>query len=65
MKITCPKDAGHKQFITVVHVTEDWIVDNTGTFEEIHPASEAVVVAGPTIGNTFTCHECGAEAKAE
>ena len=65
MKVTCPKDHKHDRFETVVHVTEDWVVNNEGTFQEVSPTSEANVVHGPTVGNTFTCLACGSEANVE
>ena len=30
MKVTCPKNPAHNRFITVAHVTEDWVVDEYG-----------------------------------
>jgi hypothetical protein len=65
MYISCPKDKDHKVFNTVVHVTEDWDVDPDGNFIQVAPHSETQVVHGPTKGNTFTCVDCGAEAKVE
>lgn len=58
----CPKDPAHKRFVTSAHVVEDWVVDENGDFLE--KAGDAIeVAAGPDPGNTWTCHECGAEAE--
>ena len=38
MKVTCPKDHKHDRFETVVHVTEDWVVNN-------EPVGSALVFA--------------------
>ena len=59
MKATCPNNKDHKQFVTVVHVTEDWVVDENGNFLEVF-GEEGEVVHGPDTGNTWTCLECGA-----
>lgn len=61
----CPNGCELKRFVTVVHVTEDWIVDQTGQFQEIHASSEAHVVAEPNPNNTWLCLECGSEAEAK
>lgn len=65
MKATCPKNPEHKKFITVAHVTEDWVVDENGDFVELYSGSETEVVANPHPDNTWTCAECGAEAKVD
>ena len=63
MSARCPKNPDHKKFVTVVHVTEDWIVDSEGDFLEVH--SDGEVTCRPDPGNTWTCHTCGAEAEVE
>lgn len=46
---------------TVAHVSQDWVVDLTGSF--IRTLNDAVeTVAGPNDGNIWTCMECGTEA---
>ena len=50
-------------FITVAHVTEDWIVDANGNFIETHHNNCSEVVAKPNSENTWQCLLCGAEAK--
>jgi len=63
MKATCPKDPNHNRFVTVAHVTEDWIVDEAGNFIELAgKGGESEVVHGPNPGNTWECAECGAQA---
>jgi len=65
MKARCPKDPAHKEFVTVAHVTEDWVVDENGGFVEVFRPSESIVTHGPTVGNIWTCNKCGAEAVVE
>ena len=62
MKARCPKNPDHKHFITVAHVTQDWVVDEEGNFVEVH-SDEGETTHGPNPGNTWTCAECGAEAE--
>jgi len=59
MKI-CPKNNEHLLFITVAHISEFWIVDGDGNFEEIDSPGE--IVAKPDPLNSWTCVECGTEA---
>jgi len=54
---TCPNNHQHKKFITVAHVTEDWIVDEYGNFIERYGARETT--HGPNVGNTWVCNTCG------
>ena len=61
LNVVCPKDPRHKQFITVVHVAQDWVVDEKGEFLAV--SNECTdVVAKPDPGNTWQCNECGEEA---
>lgn len=57
----CPNNPEHKEFITVAHVSEDWVVDEHGNFIEVFEAGE--VVSKPQPGNSWTCKECGAQAE--
>ena len=59
----CKNSPHHKKFVTVTHVTEDWIVDQNGDFIEIFENSETEVVHGPNKDNVWTCVDCGCEAK--
>jgi len=63
MKATCPNDSGHDHFITVVHVTEDWVVDARGDFIQVWEGSTSEIVHRPSPYNTWECVVCGAEAK--
>lgn len=60
LKARCPNDSEHKEFVTVAHVSEDWIVDDQGNF--IQNLGSIEIVAGPCKGNTWTCRKCNAEA---
>jgi hypothetical protein len=64
MKATCSWNAEHKKFITVAHVSQDWVVDEEGNFLEQY-GSEGETVASPCSGNTWACYECGATAIVE
>jgi hypothetical protein len=59
----CPKNTAHKRFVTVAHVTEDWIVDEHGEFLESGGDGVGEVTHPPDPDNTWTCVECGAEAE--
>ena len=59
----CPKDKRHKRFVTVVHVTEDWVVDEHGDFIDFAKAQYPEVVAAPSPDNFWTCTVCGSEAE--
>ena len=59
---TCPTSPDHKTFVTVAHVSEDWLVDEHGNFiYTIGNAGE--IVAKPNPGNAWTCDTCGADAE--
>jgi len=61
MKAVCPNDLNHKKFITVAHIAQGWVVDESGNFLEV--AKECTeTVAAPDPGNSWICKECGAEA---
>ena len=61
MRHFCPK-CGANRFVTVAHVTQDWIVDPEGNFEEC--VDQCVETThGPDDGNTWGCVECGTEAE--
>lgn len=63
IKATCPTSPDHKRFITTAHVMEEWVVDERGNFIDLVRALETV--HSPSEGNTWTCKECGADAKLE
>ena len=61
MKIVCPKDKDHQEFITVCHEAHDWKVDEDGEFLEDLGCIETT--HGPDAGNEITCHHCGTKAE--
>jgi len=63
MKITCPTNPEHETFVTVAHEVHDWKVDSDGEF--LDDLGTVEITHGPTVGNTFECFDCGADAKAE
>ncbi|QST02384.1 hypothetical protein IMZ31_23325 (plasmid) [Pontibacillus sp. ALD_SL1] len=61
MRAICPNHKNHKRFVTVVQITQEWIVDEIGDFIEVsHECLETK--HGPRERNTWTCCECGTEA---
>jgi hypothetical protein len=62
MLARCPNNPTHKRFVTVAHVTEDWVVDERGNFIRVSGSTYAETVSGPNPDNTWSCLECGAEA---
>ncbi len=62
MKIKCPNNPHHKKFSVIAHITEGWLVDNSGDFIETDGDSCGEVVHKPNAGDYYTCTECGAEA---
>ena len=63
MLATCPTDPSHDKFVTVVHITEKWVVNRVGGFHEICEAQDQDLVAGPNPDNTWQCEICGVEAE--
>ena len=67
LKATCPNDPTHEYFVTVAYVSEDWIVDSAGNFQDVEHRypweGERQVLHRPDPGNIWTCRECGAAAK--
>jgi len=61
MKATCPNNPEHKRFVTVAHVTQDWVVDEKGNHIDTFDNCKEVT-AKPDPGNTWECYECGEEA---
>ena len=61
MKAVCPNNKDHKQFVTVAHIAQEWVVDENGNFLEVfNPCTDTV--APPDHGNIWECKTCGAEA---
>ena len=65
MKAKCPNNPDHKRFVTVVYVSEDWVVDENGEFIEVSPNSEMCVLHNPNPDNIWLCCKCAAEAEVE
>jgi len=63
MKAKCPNSDEHKRFLTIAHVSEEWIVDEAGEFVDRNAFLD--VDEGPQVGNSWTCFTCGAEADVE
>lgn len=63
MKAVCPSNPSHKRFLTMAHVSEEWVVDDNGQFIEEGDPGVGEMVAGPHAANTWTCETCHAEAK--
>jgi hypothetical protein len=61
MQAVCPKDPTHKQFITVAHVSQDWLVDSNGAYLAF--MGEGENIAEPNAGNTWKCLVCETEAQ--
>lgn len=62
MKAVCPNNPDHKVFVTVIHATQDAIVDENGEIINFADTGEGEVTHGPNTGNTWTCRICDAEA---
>lgn len=63
-RATCPTQPDtHRRFVTVAHVSEDWLVDRDGNF--IEKVASLETVAAPQAGNVWACADCGAEALVE
>tara|TARA_R110000737_G_scaffold201802_8_gene221112 strand:+ start:3658 stop:3867 length:210 start_codon:yes stop_codon:yes gene_type:complete len=59
-KRVCPNSPEHKEFVTTVHVTEEWVVDEEGNFLDIaHGYGPRQTTHGPNPGNVWVCAECG------
>ena len=63
VKATCPNGCERKEFYTVAHVMEEWLVDEHGEYIETHCGIQTSKKPDPD--NTWCCAECGAEAHVE
>lgn len=61
MRAICPKDPNHKRFATVAHVMEEWEVNEHGDWMQTLDTLETSFPPNPE--NTWTCRDCGEEAK--
>ena len=62
MKITCPNDATHKNFLVGALVSVTWKVNERGAWQEDLPEEEEVR-RWPSMRDEIECAECGALAK--
>jgi hypothetical protein len=54
----------HNRFSTIVHVAQDWVVDENGNWlETLNECSQ--VTHGPKKGNFFLCRVCSRVANVE
>jgi hypothetical protein len=58
--IRCPVDRGHKRFITVATVLQEWLVDESGEF--LAQTRTLQTSVGPRAENGWTCAECNSAA---
>ncbi|RLD07547.1 MAG: hypothetical protein DRI65_04400 [Chloroflexota bacterium] len=63
IKVRCPKNNSHNQFITVAHVVEEWVVDKKGNWITTLGSLETSVP--PNKDNGWACYFCGEEAIVE
>jgi hypothetical protein len=64
MNITCPNNPNHDRFKVSVEVCEEWIVDPSGDFDELHStAGENEPIRKPGMDDDYECIECGAYGK--
>lgn len=60
IRAACPNDPLHRRFITVVHVLQDWVVDEHGVLLCVSGDPEVAQVINPSdITNEWTCAVCG------
>jgi len=62
MKIVCPDKPNHNRFSVTAHVTEEWIVNETGEFQEV-TGSSGEVLHRPDSQDYYVCIECNTQAK--
>jgi cytochrome oxidase Cu insertion factor (SCO1/SenC/PrrC family) len=63
LKVKCPNNPKHNQFVTTAHEVHDWLVDAEGNFIKDLGCTE--IAHEPDMGNLWTCRKCGAEAVKE
>lgn len=58
---TCPNNPQHNQFLGTAHVTQTWVINNTGGF--LRAVDECLEVThAPDRNDCVGCVECGADA---
>lgn len=61
MRLICPNNREHNEFMATAHVTQDWKVDENGMFLET--IDECVdVIHSPGLDDEWLCAFCGATA---
>jgi len=67
MKARCPKNPEHKEFHTNATVSETWLVDESGNWQDTTSSGDGEVIDPPSSGNMWECAapDCGAEAIVE
>ncbi|KKM00326.1 hypothetical protein LCGC14_1805520 [marine sediment metagenome] len=64
MIIVCPNNPDHKRFNVTAHVSEEWIVDEEGTFIDVAQGSSGgEILHKPDLEDYYVCLECITEAK--
>lgn len=63
MKAICPVNANHKHFRTIVHVTEEWLVNEIGKCIMKGTSLASEVIHGPDASNIWTCFDCDSQAE--
>jgi len=53
MKASCSKNSGHKEFYTNATVSETWLVDASGNWQDTIEDGE--VIDSPSSGNLWSC----------
>ena len=61
MKIICPNNREHKEFIVTAHVAQEWKVDESGMYLETI-CDSTVITHNPDIDDLWECAICGASA---
>jgi hypothetical protein len=63
MRVTCPNDPEHKEFITTAHEMHDWVVDSEGNF--LRDLGCVQIDCAPDKDNIWSCNICGVDAIVE
>lgn len=62
MKLICPNNPNHKEFIAVAHVSQEWTVDANGEFVSVEDDC-LDVLHKPSQDDYFDCKICGMKAQ--
>lgn len=61
IKAICPNSKDHKTFYASAAITQTWLIEDDGTFVEVH-AEHTGVAWRPDEDDEWICTECGATA---